>query len=382
MANQSLSLIFRNKKKIISLIFFIVIVFIIGRQIINLDFGQNYNFNSYKDAYEDSQYTGGKGLIPDQAVYRYAAGAYMQGASPLKINPETPPLGKYILALSVLLFKNTTQIIVFSAVLTLVILYALSKQLLKESYLALGVVFLFALEELFLNQLLVSPLLDIVQLPFILLSFYFFYKASVSNHIFYYVAAGLCLGFVIGTKTMITGILIIITWLVYIFIKKNYTQLIKIFLISFPVSFVVLLLSYTRIFVDGNTIRYFFAVQKWIFFYQQSKLQFPFSVWQLIFFNRWQTWWGDYRILQADDWSIMWPIITLLSFLYIGIKIIKKKKWHALEMLCAIWVVVYSIFLSLGTVSSRYFLPFFPFLYLLSGKFLTFFVKSKYENSN
>lgn len=382
MVNQSLSFIFQNKKKILSLIFFFTIVVLVCRQIINLDFSQNYNLQSYKDAYEGSQYTGGKGLIPDQVVYRYAAGAYLQGASPLKINPETPPLGKYILGLSVWLFKNTTQIIVFSGVIALIILYVLAKQLLKENYLSLGVVLFFTLEELFINQFLVSPLLDIIQLPFILLSVYFFYRASVSKHIFYYAAAGLCLGFVVSIKTMITGILIVITWLIYLFVKRNYTQFINTFLISFPIAFVVLLLSYTRIFVDGFTIRYFFAVQKWVFFYQQSKLQFPFSVWRLIFFNQWQTWWGDYRILRADDWSIMWPIITLLSFSYIGIKVIKKKKWEALELLCAIWVVVYSIFLSLGTVSSRYFLPFLPFLYLLSGKFLTFFVKSKHENSN
>src|SRR3989344_3442462 len=347
MVNRSLNFVLNIKKTAISIVFLLTILILLVKQVAVLDFSRNYNFNNYKSAYDDSQYVGGKGLIPDQAVYRYAAGAYIEGVSPLKINPETPPLGKYILGLSVFFFKNTTQAIVLSAIMTLVILYALSKSLLKETYASLGVVAFFSFEELFLNQFAVSPLLDIIQLPFILLSLYFFYRSNVSGHIFYYVAAGLCLGFVIGSKTMITGILIVITWFLFIIIKRNYEQLIRIFLISFPVALSVLLISYVRIFLDGNTIGYFIAVQKWVLLYQQSKLQFPFSVWQLIFFNRWQTWWGDYRIIQADDWSIAWPVITLSTFLYIGIKIIKRNKWGSLEMICVIWIAIYSIFLSL-----------------------------------
>jgi len=347
-----------------------MLIILVGRVAIRLDYSHSYEISSYRQVYEGSQYTGGAGLIPDQTVFAYAGGAYIQGVNPLKVNPEMPPLGKYLLGLSILAFGNTNHLILLCAVFTLVMLYILGFMLLNNSVASLIVVLLFASEKLFLDQLIISPLLDIIQLPFIFLSFYFFLRAVGQKKDVYFVAAGLALGFVASIKVMITAILIGASWVLYSVIRKQYKNLVKLVLITAPASFSVLVISYIRILIDNNSFWYFLLVQKWVFLYQQSKIQFPFSGWRLLMFNQWQAWWGDYSILHAVDWNICWPIVTVVSFGYIIYKILRKENWSNIEGIIASWILTYSILISFGTISTRYLLPFLPFLYLFSMKFL------------
>jgi hypothetical protein len=99
--------------------------------------------------------------------------------------------------------------------------------------------------------------------------------------------------------------------------------------------------------------------------YQKSKLIFPFSVWRLLFFNQWQAWWGDMRILAADDWRITWPVSTALGFIAIGLFAARRVSIKEPITLLILWFVVLSAFLSLGVVSSRFFLPLFPASYIV-----------------
>lgn len=365
-----------RKETAFSLLLLIGVIFIVGREIAKKDFSPSYQYEEYEKAYKSSQYTGGSGLIPDETVFLYAAGAYIKGVNPLKVNPEMPPLGKYLLGLSIVLFNNANFIIVASGILSLITLYLLAKIFFKKTYLAFIPVAFFASEKLFLNQLKISPLLDIIQLPFILLSFYFFYRAVTTGKKAYFLTTGLALGFVISIKVMITGVLISIAWNTFLLLKREIESILKLFLITFPTAFLVLLISYMRIFIDGYSLWYFFLVQKWVLLYQQSKILFPLSAWRLIFFNQWQAWWGDFSLLKTEDWRITWPIITLLSFTYVLYKVIRREKMPNIEAIIASWIIVYSAFISLGTISTRHLLPLLPFLYLLSMRFLLM-VKSK-----
>jgi hypothetical protein len=370
-----------NKKKIISILLLLGIFLFVGKAASQMSFDSTYKIDQYRRAYLNSQYVGGPGLIPDNTVYLFAAGAYLEGISPLKINPEVPPLGIYILSLSIHIFQNTNYAIVAGGILSLSGLYLLGKVLFKKTYLALVPVLLFSSEMLFLDQFKLTPTLDIIQLPFIFFAFYFFYQAIAKQSNFYYISAGLALGFVMGIKVMITGILIGLSWMIFLFLRRDFRAATKIVFLTGPVSVLVLLVSYSRIFLDGYSLWYFLLVQKWVLLFQQSKILYPFSAWRLLLFNQWQAWWGDMRILHTEDWRITWPIITLLSLAFITYKLIKKTKWHPLELIIAIWIIIYSAFISLGTVSTRHFLPFLPFLYLLSTKVILM-LKSNYnENS-
>lgn len=360
----------KKVNSVIKIALIIAIAILVGREFNNLDYSRNYEIKGYEAVYKGSQYAGGPGLVPDQTVYLYAAGAFIEGENPLKINPEVPPLGRYLLGLSILVFSNTNYLIVMCALFSLVMLYVLSKKVLNSSIASLVVVLLFSSEKLFLDQLRVVPLLDIIQLPFILLALYFYLRAVEEKKNVYFAAAGLALGFVASIKVMITAILIGASWVLYSVIRKQFKDLVKLIIITAPFSFFVLVVSYIRILMDNYSFWYFLLVQKWVFLYQQGKIQYPFSAWRLLMFNQWQAWWGDYSILRADDWSIWWPIITVVSFSYIIYKIFTKEKWSTIEGIIASWILTYSILISFGTISTRHLLPFLPFLYLLSMKFL------------
>lgn len=329
-------------------------------------FSPYYTESVYKhleDTFNRSQYRqkNPTALIPDETVFSYAAGAYLHGIDPILINSEHTPLGKYLIALFIVLIKNDRFIVIPFSLLTLFSLWYLGFHVLHDKLLALIPVALFSSERLFLDQIRYAPLLDIIQLPFIFFTLTLFIKEYPYKKFF---ASSLMIGTVMATKTIIPAVLLTLSFFCVFILRKAWNSLFY-FLLWLPISTVILLLTYTKTFLSGYTIFDFIGFQKWILLYQKSKLIFPFSVWRLIFLNQWQAWWGDMRILKADDWSITWPIVTLLtisSVFFVNKKVQLSKEYHVVIF----WVIIYSAFLSIGVVSSRFFLPFLPVLYIIS----------------
>ncbi len=300
-------------------------------------------------------------LIPDETVFSYAGGAYIRGMDPIFVNSEITPLGKYIIGLSILVLKNDKFTVVPFSILTLVVIWLLGKLVFANNILALIPVAVFVSEKLFLGQLITTPLLDIIQLPFILLSLYFFIRESSGN---YYWLTALSLGFVAATKSVIMAFLLVATFLLYFIIKKQWSKGVG-FATFLPLTAMILVASYVKTFLDGYTAIQFIGFQKWIILYQKSKLMFPFSVWRLIFLNQWQAWWGDMSILKAEDWQITWPIFSGLTILLITLLVFRKLKATKEVVLLCMWFFVYGVFLSIGVVSSRFLLPLLPVAFIL-----------------
>jgi hypothetical protein len=128
------------------------------------------------------------------------------------------------------------------------------------------------------------------------------------------------------------------------------------------------MLSYIRTFMEGYSLWQFIGFQKWIFLYQKSKLLYPFSSLRLLFFNQWQTWWGDFSVIAANDWSLLWPISTVAS-IGLGIWVSVKHRWKISEngplLLVLLWIGIYQAFLCFGVVSSRFFIPLLPAQYIV-----------------
>lgn len=347
-----------KKNKIILAVFFICIpIFSLGKIVFDPRqhyFERYYTEETYKQLeklYNGSQYRlkNPTSIIADEIVFRYASGAYIRGVDPILVNSEITPLGKYIVGLSYLWFQTESVVMLISTFLSLFALWLLGRQILGNVF-ALLPVALFSLEPLFRNQLFITPLMDIIQLPFILLSLYAFIRKK-----FFWSAV--FLGFTAATKSVVPAILLIFTFVIF---SLRSTKSIR-FVFWLPVSFFILLLSYLRTFLNGYNFWDFLGFQKWILFYQQSKLIFPLSFWKLMFFNQWQTWWGDMAILKAEDWRLTWPVLVTVPF----ILILRKKMPDPLFLLVG-WVLVYEIFLSFGVIVTRFLLPLLPILYILS----------------
>lgn len=320
-------------------------------------------YKNLEDTFNRSQYRqkNPTALIPDETVFGYAAGAYLHGIDPILVNSEHTPLGKYFIAMSILLIKNDRFIVLPFSLLTLFSLWLLSVYVLQNKLLATIPVAVFGNERLFLDQVRFAPLLDIIQLPFILLALLFYLKEYKRNR---YIGTACMLGLVMATKTIIPAILLLTCYTLVFLIKKNWIGFRNLFM-WFPISIIIFVSSYLRTFMSGYTVSDFIGFQKWIFLYQQSKLIFPFSAWRLIFLNQWQTWWGDMRYLRVEDWNILWPIssgMIIVGVLFFMREIIRSEGYFV----AIVWCVVYAAFLSIGVVSSRFFLPFLPVAYIVS----------------
>lgn len=359
----------RNFSKVVVLFCVTAIIFNIGSITLNPKshyFDPYYTEGYFKRVeylYDHSQYRqkNPTSIIADEVVFRYASGAYVRGVDPILINSEHTPLGKYFIGLSYNLFQSDAQVIVLFGVLTLTSFWFLSKQILKSNAWSILPLTFFSFQSLFLNQFRVTPLLDIIQLPFILLAFVVFLYEKDKDRFFW---TAFVLGLIAATKTIVPAILLIACFCCFFIVERRFKSIFNLFL-WLPVSLIILVGSYTRIFLDGYTIVDFFKFQKWIFLYQQSKLIYPLSFWRLTLLNQWQTWWGDSHIMKVDDWSFFWPILVLMPFITLLFYKIKRVPLRSPERLLLIWALIYEVFLSLGITATRFLLPLLPALYIL-----------------
>lgn len=331
------------------------------------DYWQRYE--NLKYTYENSQYVQKNpklGWIPDEFVNAYAGGSYLKGISPILIAPDTPPLGRYLIGLSALIFNNENIIILIASLSSLFLMYFLGMQIIKNQTISLLPPLFLSFEPIFKSQLIYVPLLDILQLPFLLSSFIIFNKAVNENNkkqVINFLLANISLGCFISIKFFITGFIVIASWGIIILLRRKH--LLK-FILTLPIAPVVLLLTYIKVLFTGYSFMHFLGVQKWVFLYHKSQLILPFSIWPLILFNKWYVWYGNKPIISDPQWRITWPIILILSLLTIVFYLFKKIKHNPNIEVLMLWLVFYLLFFSIGQITARYLVIFLPILYIVS----------------
>ena len=263
---------FINSKKVKLLIFFLfilVIFFNVSSVVLQQKakyFSSDYwqRFPVLEKTYLSSQYVNKHpaGWLPDEVIESYAGGAFIRGINPVYVLPDTPPLGKYLIGLSALIFNNENIIILLSGVLSLILLYFLSQQVFNNRLLAILPPLFLSFEPIFKNQLIYIPLLDLFQLVFLLFSFIFFNKALTSKKSFLFLfLANVFVGFFISTKFFITGGIIVAAFFAVLLLKRDKKRLLQ-FILTLPISVIILLLSYIRVFAFGYTFNKFLGIQK------------------------------------------------------------------------------------------------------------------------
>ena len=320
----------------------------------------------HRKLYGASQYINKHPLseIGDEIVYAFAGWEYVHGLNPILLNGEQPPLGKYFIGLSELWFNNSRFTAPIFNVLTLLALFWLLYLVLDSILISSALVALFSFEKVFLVQMQYAPLLDNIQLFFVLLSFCFFVKFYKTGKLL--VPSLLSLGLVMATKFWVTGFTILIVWLLSLLIN-HYFKKTKHLLLALPLTLAPLLASYYQSFVQGMSVREFFGTQKYIYSWHSAKLEFnPIAVWDFLLFGRWH---NQGEIKQAVDWQLTWPIIGVLSVLaiYLLAKQYKRSKTKDPIYIIGVWFVVYFALLSVSTVNARYLFPILPAMYILSG---------------
>lgn len=324
---------------------------------------EKFDHGYYRNLWGQSQYVSTKPtqMLPDEIVYSFAGWEYLHGVNPAIFNADQPPLGKYFIGLSEIWLGNPRIPGLFFNILCLVALFALSNIVLNNYLISAALVTLFSFEKIFMAQMKYAPLLDNIQLFFILISFIFFLKFIKSNK--FLVLAFLSLGAVASSKFWVTASVIYLVWLTFLLIYKDLIKIFR-FIIFSPAILITMFLSYFPAFLQGSTLRDFFGVQKYIYNFHHDKINFdPLSVWDLLLFNKWHSFSG---IRPSVDWQWTWPVITIFSVIAV-IYIIKKKLIKETVYLFAVWFIIYFLLLSSSSILSRYLIPILPLMYILSG---------------
>ncbi len=293
--------------------------------------------------------------IGDDELYIYVGWEYIQGHDPTLLNAEIPPLGKYLIGLSILAFNNPNVFALVSGILVLVVLYLLNLKLFSDKLLAFIPVTLFSFEPLFFTQIK-SPNLDLLYLLFLLLTLFFFIEKR-------YIISSIFLGCMIATKSPISTFGIVSFALIAYLISTKHFNDMKKYLISLSIALAVFIFTYIRYFHLGHSIVDFVKVQKWILDFYSGGVKSYFDVWEILFTGSWHTWWDTY--MKITEWNIFWPFSIGVLLLYWILLFLKKIKMNNFAIL-ALWSSVYIVFLSVIPTWPRYLLLFLPFMYNLA----------------
>lgn len=326
-----------------------------------------YNNQFWHEKYIKSQWvvSNSKEGIGDDGLFTYVGYQYVNGLDPTGINAETPPLGKYLIGITILIFNNQAVFAILTGISSIILLFFLAKSVLGSVIPALCTVLLFSFDQLFYTQLS-APYLDLLYLTTILAFLLFLQK----KHYFY---AAVSFGLMMGTKNSLSSLLtgvclsIVFTWLQG---NKDFKK----WILNLPFAGIVFLLIYIQYFLLGHTIKDFLGVQKWIaLFYAQGAKSEIGSYLLMLLKGEWHTWWGT--VQRVTEWNILWPISAGVTLIW-GVNLVVKKNLDSLVIL--IWCLIYSVFLLFIPVWPRYFLLQIPFFYLITIHLLNSTIHSGY----
>lgn len=301
--------------------------------------------------------------IGDAELYAYAGWKAVTGSDPTLINPEQPPLGKYLIGLSIIVFRNPVVISIIYGLLLIFVTYLISKQLIKDDLLALIPAVLLSFDGLFKENLITS-MFDLPFALFISLSFLFLFKAQENRK--YIIALVVSLAAVSLTKMYLVGfaltgvIFLYLLGLFLLFKRKDVFW----FIASFPLFVLIYLGVYLGYFLNNHNLFDFKYYHFWIRHFARVQVDnYPqFEILRILLLGKWKTWWGESGIINVPAWSIFWPMATIIATVTGVISIIKMN--YRLVIL-PIWIFSLIGMYTYGVPYPRYILPILPALYIV-----------------
>ena len=345
---------------LLTLFLYLILVIYINRNY----YTSNFDELHWKDKYEHSQWKLPFSVrtLGDEGLYLYEGYRIIKGADPTVLNAEVPPLGKYLIGLSILLFHNGNLYGLIVNLLIILVFYYLAKSFLKDKLLALTASVVLAFDPLFASQFTLI-MLDGLQLLFLLFFFLLLIKFKKTNSNKFIVLLGITLGLFSEVKfPLLTPILFFLSSM-YIWSKTKKINTIVLFALT---TFVFYLLPYAWYFTLGHNLKDWLGVQKWIVtFYSQSKLapntgsvlvSLLFGKTQNLFSKAWEN---------VPQWSIAWAAITILGFVGFGLPFVRLKKQAELMLLSSFTIILF-VFCFFIPFWTRYLVLLLPLLYLLA----------------
>ena len=337
-----------------------------------------YDISYWKERFEHSQWQLPltQRIIGDDGLYAYNGYALFNEVSPYTIAAQVPPLGKYILGFSIVLFNNASYVSFIFSIATLIVFYLIARKIFFSSKKAIATTAFFSLDPFFFTQLW-PWMLDIFQLFFLLANIYFFIlfcelpngrRRSIALGI-----SGIALALFSQIKVPILLPLLLIIELGYLF----YLRKLKDALLFVCIFICAFLFSNIQFFIEGKNFLEFLKFQKYVFvFYGQSKVMASnYAIWQTLFFgNVPQVATGT--LTAVREW---WPVWSVIGFVGIiqSVFYLKSKKINYIWKIIAVFLCGSLIIFSFVPFYPRYLILLIPFFYLIFFKTLFNFVFDK-----
>jgi len=352
----------------------------------NLDkFTERYDPVAYEKKYNASQYMvpRSKNPISDEVLLSHAGYSYIKGTNPILINSDHPPLGKYFIGIFTVLTGNNRTVSIFFAAVNMALMAAIILLLTRSPLLAsLGVLFL-SFDPMFVDQIIHSPILDIIQVSFLLVYILILIKWSHDRrNTFPVLAMGIALGCLSSVKLYFPALVVILSTLVALVLGGTPWRYILKYAFIVPVTaFFTYAATYFRYFMESRAFLPFFGVQKWIFLFWQTNSVNDAKVFgnvlPFILFNKWKVWWGTEPYISYSGWTVVWPLFFILGFaaslyfLFMYLRgSLKDNPKRTVILLLTVWLAAFTSYLCFIPISPRYLMMLFFPVYILVTLFI------------
>jgi predicted membrane-bound dolichyl-phosphate-mannose-protein mannosyltransferase len=236
----------------------IVIVFVV--RVLSGGHPAPFDPASLQIAYNSVQ-AGHPARFTDDMLYAYAGWTYVHGLSPDQLNFEHPPLAKYLIGVSELLFHDPVTLGIIFAAVTLVIVYLISSRLMPRYFVLVPVWFL-GFDRLFIYMSALS-LLDIYVTSFVAASVLLFFVFRHSKWL--PIVSGLSIGLAVASKW--PAVFVIPALFAYVALERDMTGL-RSLVLSLPIAALAYVSTYGVFFLQGHSLMDFIALQLRMLSYQ------------------------------------------------------------------------------------------------------------------
>ncbi len=318
-----------------------------------------YDHSFFSRIYSLSPYVMGPAAsegIGDDGLYAFAGYYYIYGGDISQVNFENPPIGKYLIGLSIQLFGNQNRINIVYGFLFLLTLYFLCKLLFSRGFWGCLAVCIACLDPYFQSQLLLS-LLDLPMTVFFLIGFTFYLIAKRKNY-WFFLFSSVFFGLSAGTK-FFPGLILFILALIIDLLFSAPEKLPK-FIISLILIPVIYFIVHGVYFLYHPSLLEFFHYQKWIVHWRLGNPTVPGNIITNVLFGFYRSWWEKGIWIFDKEWS---PILAVLTVFGLSSPILApNSKWFLFYWL----TIVFIIYIAFGTVGvAKYIFPVYAFLLIL-----------------
>lgn len=327
-----------------------------------------YNGGAEFAYYQNSRYVRGDKsdyLPSDSQVYALKGYLFVaKKLDPVNFEPGHPPLSAYFMGASILLFGNPVISNLIFGLASLVVFYLLAVSITKHKTLAaLLTIFLFS-EPLFRGQL-IEPLLDIYQLFFVLVAAFFYIKWLHRPNFRLIAIYQTALGLALASKFFLSGLPVVFALFLPTVFSGDFRRF-KQHVAALAFIGLGFSLGHLSYFFFHPSLLEFARYQRYVLNWWAGSPQIaPFAVWDLIFTNRWHTWWDNQSIIAAGEWRFTWPLTIGLGLISLPTLLIRKK-FTLPALTLWFWQVFVLTQLSFTAVFPRHLLLILPASILLS----------------